>query len=258
MKYIKIAQLLFGLRHKGGRNSTGKITAPRRGALTKQLYRFIDTKRRIWSKDGATILSPYIYDPNRSSYITLIMFPNGVMTYIQAGNYSTGQQKIYNLSLMDIYDPNSSQILKKIKNGSFISNCELHIYKGAQMLRSAGVSGLLLNKALNNSAIIKLKSGAIRKVSSQITTAIGVSSNANHFLINYKKAGRSRLNGQRPRSRPSAMNPVDHPMGGRTKGGIHPQSKTGILIGSPTANNKKWHNLEILSARKRRLKKKNG
>jgi large subunit ribosomal protein L2 len=35
------------------------------------------------------------------------------------------------------------------------------------------------------------------------------------------KAGRTRWNGRRPTVRSIAMNPVDHPNGGRTKGGKH-------------------------------------
>jgi large subunit ribosomal protein L2 len=55
-------------------------------------------------------------------------------------------------------------------------------------------------------------------------------SNSDHQLVVSGKAGRTRWLGRRPRTRPVAMNPVDHPMGGgegRSSGG-HPRSRNGI------------------------------
>jgi hypothetical protein len=48
----------------------------------------------------------------------------------------------------------------------------------------------------------------------------------------------------------------DHPLGGRTRGGIHPQNINGLKTGTPTAKSVKKHNLQLFSARKVRLKKK--
>jgi len=84
---------------------------------------------------------------------------------------------------------------------------------------------------------------------------MGVVSNHTHFLINSKTAGTIRRQGFRPRVRPTAMNPVDHPMAGRTRGGCAPQNKRGLLsLGTKTARRKK-HHLILISARKSRLKK---
>ncbi len=59
---------------------------------------------------------------------------------------------------------------------------------------------------------------------------VGILSNAEHQQVVLGKAGRSRWLGRRPRVRPAAMNPVDHPMGGgegRASGG-HPRSRNSI------------------------------
>lgn len=212
MKRIKIKPLSFGLKAHGGRNLSGAITAPRRKALVKRSYRYLDTKRHIPLHQGATIIRPYLYDPNRTGYISLIMFPNGVITYILAGAYSQDQKKISNLTNLSPYNENSgsAQLLQNIKNGTQIFNCELYHTKGGQLLDSAGVSGIILKK-LSQSAfrtIIKLKSGALHSLPLNATANIGQTSNENHFLIKKKKAGQNRLKGRRPRSRPSAMNPV--------------------------------------------------
>ena len=67
------------------------------------------------------------------------------------------------------------------------------------------------------------------------------------------KAGRSRWLGRRPRTRPVAMNPVDHPMGGgegRSSGG-HPRSRNGMPAkGYKTRKKNKASNRHIISKRK--------
>jgi large subunit ribosomal protein L2 len=67
------------------------------------------------------------------------------------------------------------------------------------------------------------------------------------------KAGRSRWQGRRPRTRAVAMNPVDHPMGGgegRASGG-HPRSRKGLLAkGKKTRHPKNTSNKFILARRK--------
>jgi len=129
--------------------------------------------------------------------------------------------------------------LKDLKNGTLIFNCEIHPSMGGQILRAAGVSGLLLKKlSTRNLVYIKLKSGAIRAVSRNCISCIGVVSNPDNFLQNFLLAGKTRRKGWRPHIRPSAQNPVDNKMGGRTKGGICSRNKNGILTGSPTAKKK--------------------
>ncbi len=83
---------------------------------------------------------------------------------------------------------------------------------------------------------------------------IGTVSNSDHNLEVSGKAGRSRWLGRRPRTRPVAMNPVDHPMGGgegRASGG-HPRSRNGIMAkGQKTRYPKKMSNKYILERRKK-------
>ncbi len=65
-------------------------------------------------------------------------------------------------------------------------------------------------------------------------------SNPDQKNIKIGKAGRSRWLGVRPQTRGIAMNPVDHPHGGRTNGGRHPVTPWGIKTkGKKTRKNKK-------------------
>merc|ERR1711916_1621 len=79
-------------------------------------------------------------------------------------------------------------------------------------------------------------------------------SNSDNQLISSGKAGRVRWLGRRPRTRPVAMNPVDHPMGGgegKASGG-HPRSKKGIPAkGFRTRTKTKSTNKYIIERRKK-------
>ncbi len=76
-----------------------------------------------------------------------------------------------------------------------------------------------------------MPSGEIRRVPIICRATIGVVSNAEHMNISIGKAGRTRWKGRKPHNRGTSMNPTDHPLGGgegRSKGGRHPCSKTGV------------------------------
>lgn len=93
----RILKLSFGLYANGGR-SKGKISAPRHGSLIKRIYRFLDTNRVIFAGNEAKILLKYIYDPNRTGRITLIMYNNAILCYILAANYNLAQETVSNLT----------------------------------------------------------------------------------------------------------------------------------------------------------------
>jgi large subunit ribosomal protein L2 len=66
-----------------------------------------------------------------------------------------------------------------------------------------------------------------------------VLSNSQYNSVSLGKAGRNRLLGKRPTVRGVAMNPVDHPHGGRTNGGRPSVTPWGIPTkGKPTVNKK--------------------
>lgn len=244
MKYNKIKKLSFGLRQKGGRITHGVITCPRRGALVKKLYRFLDTKRKIsMNINGGLIVRHYLYDPNRNGFISLISTTNAILTYILAPDYPQDQERIYNLQEAPIKKEKGwSNYLKKISLGTVLYNIEFFPGNGGQIARAAGNFALLLRKdKIKERAVLKLKSGELRLVSQKCTAVSGITSNQKFFLRNYKKAGVIRHLGRRPRVRPSSMNPVDHPMGGRTRGGCAPQNKNGKI----NKKTKKKNNFKI-------------
>jgi large subunit ribosomal protein L2 len=99
-----------------------------------------------------------------------------------------------------------------------ISLLELKPYKAVQYIRSTGVFGLITKMDLRvHTALIKMPSG-VRKVFSThalgSTGAIALHINKN-YLNNY--AGFRKKKGYKSIVRGVAMNPVDHPHGGRAK-----------------------------------------
>ncbi len=260
MKNLKIKKLMFGIRQIGGRTKKGSITCPRRGALVKQTYRFLDFKRAIVTGPfGALILKPYCYCPFRSGYISIILLPNGILTHILATKMPITQTHIFNLNAPEILrEKGWSNFTKLLPLGSIINNIELTPNQGGQIARSAGNFATILakkTKGKNQRVIIKLKNGENRAIALNCIASVGIVSNHLHFTRKYETAGTTRRRGFRPRVRPSAMNAVDHPMGGRTKGGCAPQSKLGKINGKPTSK-KKSHSLILIGARRVRLRNK--
>ncbi len=125
--------------------------------------------------------------------------------------------------------------------------------KGASICRSAGSSAQLAARE-GKYATIKLPSGESRMILVTCKAVIGQVSNSEHNLTVHGKAGRKRWLGRRPRTRPVAMNPVDHPMGGgegRASGG-HPRSRKGLPAkGYKTRKPRKHSSKYIVERRKK-------
>jgi len=145
--------------------------------------------------------------------------------------------------------------LKNIPLGTAVHNIEMLPGRGGRMCRSAG-SGAMLVARESTWAQLSLPSGEIRRVPSTCRATIGKVGNADHMNVRLGKAGRKRWLGRRPHVRGTAMNPVDHPHGGgegRTKGGRHPVSPTGLPAkGGGTRKRRKASNQAIVRRRKSR------
>lgn len=218
--------LVVGKSKNGGRNNLGRITAFREGGGHKKKYRIIDFKRR--KDDDFATVERIEYDPNRTAFIALIKYSDGEKAYIIAPQKLSIGDKIVSGEKADIKIGNCLP-LKSIPVGTIVHNVEMKPGKGAQLARSAGGYVQLVGKD-SNMALIKLRSGEVRLVSSECRATIGAVSNSDHQNAVIGKAGRSRWLGLRPSVRGVAMNPVDHPHGGgegKTSGGRHPVTPWG-------------------------------
>ncbi|WP_283679041.1 50S ribosomal protein L2 [Lentilactobacillus sp. Marseille-Q4993] len=193
-----------------GRNNYGHMTVRHRGGGNKNQYRVIDFKRI--KDDVPAIVKAIEYDPNRTANIALLVYADGVKTYIIAPKGLKVGDKVESGVNADIKTGNALP-LEKIPVGSIIHNIELKPGKGGQLARSAGASAQLLGRD-GKYALVRLASGEVRMILSVNRATIGAVGNEEHELVNVGKAGRTRYKGQRPHVRGSVMNPNDHPHGG--------------------------------------------
>ena len=244
--------LLKRKKKKGGRNNQGVITARHRGGGHKRHIRMIDYRR---NKDGIPAKVDSIqYDPNRSARVALLFYADGEKRYIIAPAGLTAGDKV--VSGADAPPSVGNCLpLKNVPIGMTIHAIELLPGRGAVLCRSAGSSAVLAAREADW-AQVNLPSGEIRRVPAACKATIGAVGNADHMNVVIGKAGRNRWKGIRPYVRGTAMNPIDHPHGGgegRTKGGRHPVSPTGVLAkGGRTRKPRKPSNSAIVRRRKSR------
>ncbi len=243
--------LIVSLKNSGGRNNSGKMTMRYIGGGSRKLYRVIDFKRNKFGVE-ATVDSIQ-YDPNRSCFIALLAYTDGEKRYIIAPKgLDAGQTVVSGTGIAP--EIGNALPLSEIPLGTTIHNIEIHPGKGGQMARSAGAAAQLLNRD-GKYATVKMVSGETRQILCACYATVGQVSNQDHMNERKGKAGANRWIGRRPRTRPVAMNPVDHPMGGgegRASGG-HPRSRKGLKSkGYKTRTPKKYSNSFIIESRKKK------
>jgi large subunit ribosomal protein L2 len=236
---------------KSGRNNNGHITVRHRSAGHKKSYRVIDFKRD--KLDITANVERIEYDPNRSAFIALLKYEDGVYSYIIAPHKVKVGDKVISSRKNEIdIKLGNSMTLSSIPIGTIIHNIELKPSVGGSVARAAGSYCQLVGKD-GGYALIKMQSGEIRLFLLDCMATIGSVSNMDKKNSTIGKAGRSRWLGIRPTVRGVAMNPVDHPHGGgegRTSGGRHPVSPTGKSAkGKRTRSKKKISNRLIVNSR---------
>jgi large subunit ribosomal protein L2 len=243
--------LVEGLKKSGGRNANGRKTSRHRGGGAKRLYRKVDFKR---TRDGIPAKVAAIeYDPNRTAYIALLHYADGVKSYILAPARLTVGMTVMSGPTAEISVGNCLP-LANLPIGTVIHNVELQPGRGGQMGRSAGTSIQLMAKD-GDMATLRLPSGEMRLVRAECRGTVGTIGNADHQNVTIGTAGRKRHMGVRPQTRGTAMNPVDHPHGGgegSTTPGRHPVTPWGVpTLGYRTRKKNKASDKHIVRGRRR-------
>lgn len=245
--------LIVTLKKTGGRNAFGRITTRHIGGGHKRMLRIIDFKRDIFETPAK--VSAIEYDPNRSSRIALVEYPNKVKKYIIAPlGLKVGEEIISSNQKDAEIKAGNCLLLRNIPSGTQIHNIELKKGKGGQIVRSAGSYAQIMSKE-QDYAHIKLPSGEVRLVSLDCHATIGQVGNVEHEAIVLGKAGKSRWLGINPSVRGLAMNPVDHPHGGGEgksgQGNPHPVTPWGKPTkGFKTRKHGKYSDKFIIKRRK--------
>ncbi len=164
------------------------------------------------------------YDPNRTARIALVRYEDGELRYIIAPLGLKVGDRIGNGDKAELR-PGNALFIRDIPVGTVIHNIELKPGKGAQLARSAGVSGQVLAKE-GVYAAIRMPSGEMRYIHERCMATIGQVGNAEHGNVKLGKAGRSRWLGWRPAVRGTAQDSNSHPHGGG-------EGRSGIGMASP-------------------------
>jgi large subunit ribosomal protein L2 len=196
----------------GGRNNQGKITVRHRGGGARQRVRLIDFRQNKF--DVPAKVAAIEYDPIRGARLALLHYRDGEKRYVIAAKGIAVGDEIVSTREKEIEIKAGNRMpLSRIPVGMTIHNVEFRPDSGGSVVRGAGNAAQLM--ALEGDyAQVKLPSGEVRLFSKNCLATVGEVGNADHRLIRWGKAGRTRHRGRRPEVRGKAMNPVDHPHGG--------------------------------------------
>jgi len=256
-----------GKLQKSGRNNRGRITVRHRGGGKKRLLRTLRGGKNR-GRSGRVKVIGIQYDPNRTARLALVegrvgerkkygylLAAEGLKVGQVVSRAEVGGKVNENLQQKEGSQEQGSQSprsreknwsrmgstrkLGEIPVGITVFNLELEPGKGGKYVRTAGGGARLLRKP-EGKALLRLPSGTRIEVSLECTATVGRVAGEEHRMEVMGKAGRMRNKGWRPTVRGEAMNPVDHPHGGRTRGGrpeLTPWAR--IAKGKPTRSKKK-------------------
>src|SRR3974390_1052102 len=247
-----VKALTKGKPHTGGGNPHRRDHPALRGGGHKQSYRLVYFKRRKF--DVPATVERLEYDPNRTAFLALIKYADNELAYILAPQRLSAGDTVVAGERVDI-KPGNALPIGNIPVGTIVHNVELKIGKGGQLARSAGTYVQIVGRD-QDYVILRLSTSEQRLVHGRCMATVGAVSNPDNMNTTIGKAGRQRWRGRMPHNRGITMNPVDHPHGGRTKGGGHWVTPWGFPTkGKKTRKNKRTNHLIVVSRHERKKQK---
>ena len=228
----RFSRLTWRKKSQAGRTSSGRISVWTKGSLKTKLI----LPRINYSLRSRTIslVSTFKLIPFQNKLVALAFTSSGGISYLPAPD----SYKIFSLlyfpirfrsaQLEDFWRNPTLFLLFRIKRLSQVSLLELFPGAGIKYIRSSGSTGKLISFDYDNhTAVVQLPSG-VRKIFSiySIASMGSVSLSEKKYTAN-TKAGYWKTYGKKSIVRGVAMNPVDHPHGGRTKSIKYPRTPWG-------------------------------
>ena len=224
-------KLLLKYKWFSGRNSTGRLVVFSKGSKTvKNKSPFINYSFRDKS---ISIISGFFITPFKNKISSLVFSSSGSVSYVPTPQtheilrftrfnslfFKTNRLRKFIILLRpQAFITNSFFLLHSLPKNLPVSLLELMPLRGIQYTRSTGSKSTILKMDTRTSAaLVKLSSGVLK-----IFSIYSIASNGNVCLKENKKttngsAGYYVKQGNKPCVRGVAMNPVDHPHGGRAK-----------------------------------------
>lgn len=219
-----VKSILETKKKSNGRSSiNGRITSWHKGNGVKNLYR----NTQFSNENKHSLVIANCFDPNRSSFINLNFELNNKNFF-----FSTAPDSIFpgtlikNTNKLNEIKLGFRTTLKNLPAGSLIHDLTLNQKLKSKYIKSAGTFGQIIESSVKT-VKIKLPSKKIIEISNENLATLGMVSNIQHNLTIIGKAGTNRNLGIRPTVRGIAMNPVDHPHGGRGNKGMIPTTPWG-------------------------------
>ncbi len=233
-----------------------RILSQRRGkgtpAFKTPSHRFkTDAKYKHFDKTIKGKVIDLIDDPSKTGIIMLVEWENGERTmYLAPEGIGIGDELIQGpdagISIGNVLP------LKAIPEGIPIFNVESRPGDGGKLIRSSGAAGYIVSKD-EKSAIVRLPSKNTKQINVNALATVGVVSGGGRPDKPLVKAGNSYYkhkarNKRWPVVRGVAMNPVDHPFGGKehhsgkpttTKRTAPPGRKVGHIAARRTGRRKR-------------------
>lgn len=200
---------------------SGKITVRHNGSVKKNMYIFsINNLYNSINKIGLII--NIFYSFLFKKYFAFLKYANGSFICINLIHGLTVGDYIFNnfFFLKNFSNSNlgSFIFLKNVKQFSIFSNLIIFKKKKKSIALSSGTFCVLLKKHYDASlAYIMLPSGLKKFFNLNSFCMLGRNAHVFSKYIYVGKAGDNRKINIRPTTRGVAMNPCDHPHGGRTK-----------------------------------------
>lgn len=216
------ANLFFlSKKNNSGRSNKGDILIRARSANKFNKYIILNNKRTQLT--NLSLITSINYVNKNSTFIGLIKYSTGSYSYIKIanGNFIGDYIKTYDRPINFSFNTKNLLgcfiILKLAPRYCIFSNILMNSSL-PKYARSAGTYLLILKRLKDlNLFILKLPTGIKKYFSGNSLAVMGRNSNhLNKFTV-IGKAGANVNQGFKSKVRGIAMNPVDHPHGGRTK-----------------------------------------
>ena len=202
-------------RRKGKGTTTYRSPSNRFKAKTS--FRTYDDKEKNGIINGEII--DLIDDPARNSPVMIVRFPDSTIALPAPLGVMTGNNITAGINAS--VNNGNYLPLKKIPEGTLVSNVELIPGDGGKIARTAGSKVRIISKD-KNGVMLQLSSRKYKIVNEDCRAMIGIIAGGGHKVKPLYKAGkrmhkRKAKNLPWPSVRGCARNAVDHPHGGKQK-----------------------------------------
>lgn len=213
-----------------GKGLNGRSIIRTKGSISKKhrLFNVAYNFRLLYP----SLVSTFKLVPYSNKLLTLMVLPSGGLYYLPG----LSKQKLFKVASFKYFGGDfwsrkiepTYTLIALVKLFKKISNFELWPRKGIQYARSAGSWGKVVRRDFeSHTALVYLPSG-VRKIISTFSVALPSRCAAmDKRLLKNTKGGFYKSFGKKSIVRGVAMNPIDHPHGGRTKAIRYPRTPWG-------------------------------